>query len=59
MEKLQNCNEQDWELLVPMMSLHAGYEDTRYNCHTIDKGSWTHIRLKIYPDGGIAIQAVW
>jgi allantoicase len=55
MEKFQNCNEQDWEVLVPMMSLHAGYEDTRYNYHTVEnKGSWTHICLNIYPDGGIA-----
>jgi allantoicase len=42
-------------VLVPMTTLHAGYEDTRYNYHAIDnKESWTHIRLNIYPDGGIA-----
>jgi allantoicase len=55
MEKFQDSNKQDWEVLVPMTTLHAGYEDTRYNYHAIDnKGSWTHIRLNIYPDGGIA-----
>jgi allantoicase len=38
-----------------MTALHAGYQDTRYNYYAIDsKEAWTHIRLNIYPDGGIA-----
>lgn len=38
-----------------MMTLNRGYQDTRYNYHSIDnKEPWTHIRLNIYPDGGIA-----
>lgn len=55
LKQISRLQSEDWEVLVPMMSLHAGYEDTRYNYYTIDnKGSWTHIRLNIYPDGGIA-----
>lgn len=54
-KNFETVYEQDWEVLVPMTTLHAGYEDTRYNYHAIDnKESWTHIRLNIYPDGGIA-----
>jgi allantoicase len=55
MGRFKKCNEQDWEVLVHVTTLRAGYEGTRYNYHAIDnKGSWTHIRLNIYPDGGIA-----
>ncbi|XP_033610998.1 allantoicase-like [Cryptotermes secundus] len=55
LKQISGLQSQDWEVLVPMTKLHAGHEDTRYNYHAIDnRGSWTHVRLNIYPDGGIA-----
>jgi len=44
-----------WETIVEMSSLGAGYKDT---CQTFlvvrDQGPFTHIRLNIFPDGGVA-----
>lgn len=46
---------QKWETLVPMTKLGAGYEETRRNYfHVSGENTWTHIRLNIFPDGGIA-----
>jgi len=41
----------DWKELVPLTVL-AG--DSRHVFETGDLGTWTHIRLNIFPDGGIA-----
>ena len=38
-----------------MTDLKPGYEDTRYHYFTVDPTKmYTHIRLNIYPDGGVA-----
>lgn len=40
---------------MPMTKLDAGYQETRFNYFNISNiGKWTHLRLNIFPDGGIA-----
>lgn len=40
---------------MEMTELRAGYEETRHNFFEItSKEPWTHLRLNMYPDGGIA-----
>lgn len=55
MVRVQQLNSQNWEVIIPMQEPRPGYRDT---CHTYFptavKKRWTHIRLNIYPDGGIA-----
>uniref|UniRef100_A0A4W3HGJ9 Allantoate amidinohydrolase n=1 Tax=Callorhinchus milii TaxID=7868 RepID=A0A4W3HGJ9_CALMI len=44
-----------WTELVPMTVLQPGYIDTHHNYLPVQLlERWTHIRLNMYPDGGIA-----
>jgi len=44
-----------WKTIVDMSSLGAGYKDTCHTYFTVkDQGPFTHIRLNIFPDGGVA-----
>ncbi|XP_030054766.1 putative inactive allantoicase [Microcaecilia unicolor] len=44
-----------WEILVPMTELKPGYLESSHSYFAVQsKQRWTHIRLNIYPDGGIA-----
>lgn len=44
-----------WCDLVPMTKMRPGYEETRKNYVTVDSNDVvTHIRVNMYPDGGIA-----
>ncbi|XP_015520779.1 allantoicase-like [Neodiprion pinetum] len=55
MEQVQRIDTQKWETLVPMTNLRAGYEETRLNYFNVfETGTWTHLRLNMFPDGGIA-----
>ncbi|KAK0087539.1 hypothetical protein PV325_000789 [Microctonus aethiopoides] len=55
MDQVNNLQTDEWTTIVPMSNLGAGYVETRknyFNCPYNDP--WTHLRLNIYPDGGIA-----
>ena len=44
-----------WKTIVDLSSLGAGYKDTCCTYFTVkDQGPFTHIRLNIFPDGGVA-----
>ena len=47
-----------WETIVRMSSLGAGYKDTSRSFFTVGstsgRGPFTHLRLNIFPDGGVA-----
>ncbi|MBN3310305.1 ALLC Allantoicase, partial [Amia calva] len=44
-----------WEELVPVSQLKPGYVDTCHNYFSVNtQQRFTHIRLNMYPDGGIA-----
>lgn len=54
-EKMRKMNSKGWEELISMSDLQPGYEETRHNHFHVDSNKiWTHLRLNIYPDGGIA-----
>lgn len=45
----------EWTELLPMTELRPGYEETRRNHIAVDRNDvCTHLRINIYPDGGIA-----
>jgi len=46
---------EDWETLVPMTELQPGYDTTRMHFFPVKDSNkrYTHLRLNIYPDGGI------
>ncbi|KAK7072847.1 hypothetical protein SK128_007825 [Halocaridina rubra] len=55
LEHVNRLHSENWETIIPMTEARPGYRDT---CHTYIsttvKKRWTHIRLNVYPDGGIA-----
>lgn len=54
-QEVEKLNSQEWEYLVNMKELRPGYQDTCHNYFPCDSQQrWTHVRLNIYPDGGIA-----
>ncbi|RVE46686.1 hypothetical protein evm_008649 [Chilo suppressalis] len=55
LEEVERLKSDKWEEIVPVTPLEAGYEDTRLNFQkVVSDEAWTHIRVNIYPDGGIA-----
>lgn len=54
-DKVAKLNSDEWTELLSMTPLAAGYDATRHNYFYIDTDQvCTHIRVNIYPDGGIA-----
>ena len=53
MDKIYKSDE--WETLVPMTELQPGYDATRLHFFPVKdtNKTYTHVRLNIYPDGGI------
>ncbi|KAK4875265.1 hypothetical protein RN001_011687 [Aquatica leii] len=52
---VQKINFEAWKEILPMTHLGAGNPDTRHNYFAIRSNEvWTHVRLNMYPDGGIA-----
>lgn len=47
---------QVWTEIVPSMPLQRGSHNLQAVSHV---GTWTHVRLRIYPDGGVARLRVW
>ncbi|ETI39725.1 allantoicase [Phytophthora nicotianae] len=53
-EQLQSDN---WMEIVPPTKLGPGYAETRHNLLQVPpskRGPWTHLRVNMFPDGGIA-----
>lgn len=54
-DQIETLHTKDWVEILEMTDLQAGYETTRHNYFEITaKQPWTHLRLNMYPDGGIA-----
>ena len=47
----QDVPEEGWQEIVPRTNLKG---DAHHYIHVDDEQVWTHVRLHIYPDGGIA-----
>jgi allantoicase len=53
------CNNHVWHTLVPQVRLQPGYPESRMHYFavtdpTVKKHPFTHIRLNLFPDGGVA-----
>lgn len=54
-EAVAKLNSDSWEELVPVSELKPGYSDSCHNYFPVTfHGRVTHLRLNMYPDGGIA-----
>ncbi|XP_075971848.1 putative inactive allantoicase [Anticarsia gemmatalis] len=54
-EQIERLNSDKWDEIVPVTALRPGYEETRLNFQKVlSDDPYTHIRVNIYPDGGIA-----
>ncbi|XP_060044562.1 probable inactive allantoicase isoform X2 [Erinaceus europaeus] len=54
-EIIAKLNSNDWDYLVPMTELKPGKPASSHNYFAVNSQQrWTHIRLNIFPDGGIA-----
>uniref|UniRef100_A0A8D0L573 Allantoate amidinohydrolase n=1 Tax=Sphenodon punctatus TaxID=8508 RepID=A0A8D0L573_SPHPU len=51
---VKQMKSDEWALLVSMTEIKPGYLDVHSYFSVTSKQRWTHIRLNIYPDGGIA-----
>ncbi|CAG9794965.1 unnamed protein product [Diatraea saccharalis] len=55
LDEIERLKSDKWEEIVPVTALRPGYEETRLNFQKVlSDEAWTHIRVNIYPDGGIA-----
>ncbi|XP_074640540.1 allantoicase-like [Tubulanus polymorphus] len=54
-EEVDKLKSENWKTIVPMTKLRPGYLSTRHNYIPIENEErWTHLRLNMFPDGGIA-----
>uniref|UniRef100_A0ABM5GHW0 Allantoate amidinohydrolase n=1 Tax=Pogona vitticeps TaxID=103695 RepID=A0ABM5GHW0_9SAUR len=52
---VKEMRSDEWTVLVPVSEIKSGDLDTWQNYFVVTlKQRWTHLRLNIYPDGGIA-----
>lgn len=55
MEAANLIGSNKWATILEKKCLKPGYPETRHNFFTIDcPETWTHLRINMYPDGGIA-----
>ncbi|XP_014370334.2 allantoicase [Papilio machaon] len=55
LEQIEKLESDKWEEIVPITALQPGYEETRHNYQKVlSDEAWTHIRVNMFPDGGIA-----
>ncbi|GMF37554.1 unnamed protein product [Phytophthora lilii] len=53
----EQLKSHQWTEIVPPTKLGPGYAETRHNLLRVPpnkRGPWTHVRLNMFPDGGIA-----
>eukprot|EP00644_Phytophthora_capsici_P016827 jgi/Phyca11/556776/estExt2_Genewise1Plus.C_PHYCAscaffold_950052 len=54
---IEQLHSDKWTEVVPLTALEPGYAETRHNLlrvHPSKRGPWTHLRVNMFPDGGIA-----
>ncbi|KAI5646573.1 allantoicase repeat domain-containing protein [Phthorimaea operculella] len=55
LEQVSKLHSEKWDEIVPHTELRPGYEDTRLNYQKVVSDEvYTHIRVNMFPDGGIA-----
>ncbi|TYZ67156.1 hypothetical protein PybrP1_004104, partial [[Pythium] brassicae (nom. inval.)] len=51
----EQLRSHEWTDILQFTELGPGYEETRHNVFKVlEQGPWTHVRLNMFPDGGIA-----
>ncbi|XP_045494408.1 probable allantoicase [Colias croceus] len=59
-KQINKLRSDGWEEIVPLTVLQPGNEVTRRNYQKVlSDEAWTHIRINIFPDGGIARLSVF
>ncbi len=53
-----NSNEIEWIKILPKSKLHADHEHF-FEKEISSKEAFTHVRLSIFPDGGISRMRLW
>lgn len=55
-DKISRLKSNEWTTIVSITELKPGYDDTRFTYiqNTEHLQKYTHLRLNLYPDGGIA-----
>jgi len=56
-EQIDKIQSESWQMVLPFSLLGPGYDDTKLNVFQVEKsarGPFTHLRVNIFPDGGIA-----
>lgn len=51
---VERLNSEAWPELVPLSALQPGYSDSCHNYFQVNSPRVTHIRINMFPDGGIA-----
>lgn len=55
LENMAKLKSEEWAELLPVTELNSGYENSRHNFFAIESNEiCSHIRVNMYPDGGIA-----
>ncbi|XP_052803532.1 allantoicase-like [Mya arenaria] len=53
--EIEKLHSEDWEFIVSLSELKPGFPKSSHNYfHCSGKKKYTHLRLNIYPDGGVA-----
>lgn len=61
-KQVQTLNSEHWTEILPRTPLDPGYEGTRHHFFSLKEavaapmsgGGWTHLRVNLFPDGGIS-----
>eukprot|EP00105_Crassostrea_gigas_P043017 XP_019927165.1 PREDICTED: allantoicase-like isoform X1 [Crassostrea gigas] len=54
-DQIQKLKSEDWKELVPRRPLNPGYKTSCHNFFEVNSNErWTHLRVNMFPDGGIA-----
>lgn len=55
MEWAESLHSDEWESILPMSTLKPGHPETAHNYFDINSEKrWTHLRVNLFPDGGLA-----
>lgn len=61
MHQVNQLNSHEWTTILPFSKLSSGVPETRHHflTSTDQKSRWTHLRVNVYPDGGLARLKGW
>jgi allantoicase len=57
-EQIHASSEMKWTTILPRMKLKPDHKHT-FDKEIMSKNAFTHVRLSIFPDGGVSRMRVW